>query len=41
MLKPAKQYQQRKASVEELDQLIAKAGHPHFIEVCTEFKIKL
>lgn len=41
MLKPAKQYQQRKASVEELDQLIAKAGHPRFVEVCIEFKAKL
>jgi hypothetical protein len=41
MLKPAKQYQQRKASIEELDQLIAKAWHPRFIEIADEFKAKL
>ena len=41
MLKPAKQFQQRKASIEELDQLIVKSRNPPFIEVCTEFKARL
>ena len=41
MLKPAKQYQQRKALIEELNQLVTKSSNPLFVEVCAEFKTKL
>lgn len=41
MLRPTDEHQQRRASIEELDQLIAKATNPQFVEVCIEFKAKV
>jgi hypothetical protein len=38
---PTEQHGKRKASIEELDQLIAKSSNPLFVEVSTEFKAKI
>jgi hypothetical protein len=40
MLQPAQQYQQRKASMAELDKLITPSTYWRFVEVLLEFKAK-